>query len=157
MVVFENQLKEVFGRFGQTREALLPCLKVTQERFGCVPREIIGFLSEQLDVAPLDIYGAISFYGMLTTRHTGKYVVRVCASLPCHVNGAPSLLGAVREELGIAPGQTTADGLFTLEAVGCLGLCDKAPAMLVNDVVHGPLTIAQARAILIELKQAEAA
>jgi iron-hydrogenase subunit gamma len=153
----DQQLEKVFDRFGRRREALLPCLKVAQREFGCVPREVISHLSQQLSVAPLDIYGAISFYGMLTTRDQGKYVVRICASLPCHLNRASHIFKAVEDELGILPGETTRDKLFTLEEVGCLGLCDRAPAMLINEQIHGPLTPSQVRVILMDLRAKEKA
>lgn len=154
-MVLEDKFEEVLAEFGEGRQALLPCLKAAQKEYGSVPREVVSFLSERLAVAPLDIYGVISFYGMLSTRDQGKYAVRVCSSLPCHLNRAESLVHVLAEELGIKPGETTADKLFSLDVVGCLGLCDRAPAMLVNDQIHGPLTPSEARALVMELKVRE--
>lgn len=154
-MVLEDKFEEVIAEFGEGRQALLPCLKVAQREYGSVPRPIISFLSERLKVAPLDIYSVISFYGMLSTRNQGKYAVRVCSSLPCHLNHADPLLAALKQELGIGPGETTEDKLFSLDVVGCLGLCDRAPAMLINDQIYGPLTAPQARAVIMELKVRE--
>lgn len=149
-------MQAVLAEYGQAREALLPCLKVLQKEYGCVPREYISYLVDQFDISPLDIYGVISFHGMLTTRNQGKYVVRVCSSLPCHLNEADGLVHALESELGVGFGQTTDDGLFTLEDAGCLGACDRAPAVLINESLHGPLTAAEARALIIEIRAKEA-
>lgn len=154
-MVMEERFEEVFAHFGHSRSALLPCLKTLQDEYGCIPNEAIKLLSEKLNIAPLDIYGVISFYGMITTKNQGKYIVRVCSSLPCHLNSGDDLLEALQEELSIPAGTTTADKLFTLENVGCLGLCDKAPAMLINDSTYGPITSEQAVEVIADLRNKE--
>ena len=154
-MILQDQFEEVFSHFGHSQEALLPALKVAQRNYGCIPREVVQHLSAELSIAPLDIYGVISFYGMLSTRGQGKYAIRVCSSLPCHLNEAEGLLRVIGDVAGLRPGETSPDGLFSLEVVGCLGLCDRAPAMLVNDHVHGPLTTREARSLLLELKERE--
>lgn len=151
-----TRLQAVLAEFGHAREALLPCLKVLQDEFGCVPRDYISYLVDQLHISPLDIYGVISFHGMLTTRNQGKYVVRLCSSLPCHLNEADGLIKALEDELEVPLGQTTRDGLFTLEDAGCLGACDRAPALLINDMLFGPVTPAEARAMILDIRSREA-
>jgi len=90
---------------------------------------------------------------MLTTEEQGKYVIRICDSLPCYLNKSDGVLGIIEKELGIEAGETSADRKFTLEVVPCLGLCDKAPAMMVNDRIYGNLTKQSVKKIIAELKR----
>jgi len=131
----------------------LPCLEVIQETCGHIPQEAITYLRKNLDVPSIDIYGVITFYGMLTTEEQGKYVIRICDSLPCYLNKSDGVLGIIEKELGIEAGETSADRKFTLEVVPCLGLCDKAPAMMVNDRIYGNLTKQSVKKIIAELKR----
>ena len=93
---------------------------------------------------------------MFTWKPKGKYIVRMCQSPPCHVNGAENMLLALQEELGLTVGQTTADGLFTLELSACLGVCEVAPAMQINEVVHGNLTREKIRQVLADYRAGKA-
>ena len=90
---------------------------------------------------------------MLTTRKEGKYLIRMCDSLPCELNAARSILCCVESELGISRGETTPDGLFTLKVVPCLGLCDRAPGMMINQKALGPLTEESVKTILDTLRE----
>jgi hypothetical protein len=94
----------------------------------------------------------LSFYSMYTSKPKGKYVIRVCESPPCHVNGAENMLEALQEELGLAVGETTADGCFTLEKTACLGVCEVAPAMQINEVVVGHLTRDRIKQVLADYR-----
>lgn len=137
---WKEKVDEIIEKQGKTKIALLPCLKIIQEEISYIPEEAINYLRERLDVSSVDIYGTITFYGMLTTQKQGKYVIRMCNSLPCYLNGSQKMIKILEDELGVKNGKTTPDGKFTLELVSCLGLCDKAPAMMVNKEIYGNLS-----------------
>ena len=123
------------------RELLIPLLQEAQERDGFISRDAVNEISEKLDIPPAKVYGVASFYNQFTFSKPGKYVVRVCRGTACHVKGSERVLNALQAELGISPGETTNDGLFSLEVVACLGACGLAPVILVNDKFHGRLTV----------------
>ncbi len=149
---WRTEVDGIIKKSGKLKESLLPCLKAVQETSRCIPQSAISYLRETLDVPAMDIYGVISFYGMLTTREQGKYVIRLCNSLPCFLNGSDTLLSAVERETRIKAGETSLDKKFTLEVVPCLGLCDKAPAMMINDKTYGNLTEKTVREIIAGLE-----
>lgn len=135
----ENFKKDLIRKRKQAG-ALIPLLQSAQESYGYIPEKAIHYISEVVDVPAADIYGVITFYSQFRLKPLGKYVVRVCEGTACHVNGAKSILNILREELGVGVGETTADGLFTLQSVACLGCCSLAPVIMVNDDTHGNLT-----------------
>jgi NADH:ubiquinone oxidoreductase subunit E len=151
--LWKTKVDEVIRGSGKSKGGLLSCLEAIQEASGYIPQDAISYLRENLDVPSVDIYGVITFYGMLTAEKQGNYVIRLCDSLPCHLNKSEQILGLVERELEVGPGETSSDGKFTLETVACLGLCDKAPAMMVNDKVYGNLTEEMTKQILRELKK----
>ena len=151
--VWRTKVDEIMESRGKLKETLLPCLEVIQEACGHIPQEAITYLRENLDVPSIDIYGVITFYGMLTTKEQGKYVIRICDSLPCYLNKSDGVLGVIEKELGIEGGETSIDRKFTLEVVPCLGLCDKAPAMMINDKIYGNLTKQSVKKIIAELNR----
>jgi NADH-quinone oxidoreductase subunit E len=122
------------------RGRLLELLKGEQERFGYIPGEFMARVAQTLGIPIGEVYGVATFYSFLTTKPTGRNVIRVCKSLPCYLKHSKMIIEAIEAEIGIKPGETTADRRFSLELTNCIGACDKAPAMLVNDDVHGELT-----------------
>ncbi|RJQ59756.1 MAG: hypothetical protein C4530_08835 [Desulfobacteraceae bacterium] len=124
------------------RAVLLGSLKEAQRRFGYVPREFMSETARSLGIPVSEVYGVATFYSFLSTRPLGKYVIRICNGVPCamkHADIDQMVIDSVAGEIGIMPGQTTADGKFSLELTGCIGACDAAPAMRINDEVHGRL------------------
>ncbi len=121
-------------------ENLLARLKDAQQEFGYVPEEVMAELARSCGLPVSEIYGMTTFYSFLSTRPLGKYVIRICKSIPCYLKDAEMIIEGVGREIGIAPGQTTSDKKFSLELTNCIGACDMAPAMLVNDQVYGHLT-----------------
>jgi NADH:ubiquinone oxidoreductase subunit E len=115
-------------------------LNKAQLNLHCVSQGVITDAAQSLNLSIGEVYGVATFYSHLSTRPTGEYVIRVCKSLPCYLANAQMILQSLEEQLGIKPGETTSDSLFSLELVNCIGACDQAPAMLVNDEVHGNLT-----------------
>jgi NADH-quinone oxidoreductase subunit E len=128
------------SRSGRERENLLGKLKEVQNEFGHVPREFMAQTARSLGLPIGEVYGVMTFYSFLSTRPLGKYVIRICKSIPCYLKNADMIINSVALETGIRPGQTTADGKFSFELTNCIGACDLAPAMLVNHEVYGPLT-----------------
>ncbi len=128
------------SRSGRERENLLEKLKEVQNEFGHVPREFMAQTARSLGLPIGEVYGVTTFYSFLSTRPLGKYVIRICKSIPCYLKNADMIINSVALETGILPGQTTADGKFSFELTNCIGACDLAPAMLVNHEVYGPLT-----------------
>jgi NADH:ubiquinone oxidoreductase subunit E len=125
---------------GRERENLLGRLKEAQKKFGYVPKEFIAETARSLGLPIGEVYGLTTFYSFLSTRPLGRYVIRICKSIPCYLKNAGMIIDSLAEEIGITPGQTTADGKFSFELTNCIGACDMAPAMLVNHEVYGQLT-----------------
>ena len=119
---------------------LLPILRDVQRETKYLSDEVLIRISDNLDIPLSQVYGVATFYSLFTVKPKGKYVIRVCEDAPCHVVGTPKLYSALEEYLGITAGQTTQDGLFSLEFTSCLGLCGVAPVIMVNEDVYGKLT-----------------
>jgi len=122
------------------REDLVGVLKEAQRKFGYVPEEVMAELAESLHIPINEVYGVASFYSFLSIKPLGKNVIRVCQSLPCYLKNCQIIIEAVEKELGIKPGETTADGRFSFQLTNCIGLCDRAPAMMINNDAHVDLT-----------------
>ncbi len=110
--------------------------------------DVVNVIAREMGMHPTEVYNYVTFYAMLSTRPHGRYTIRMCKSAPCHVNGAAAVLRAVEEQLGIRVGETTEDGRFTIEQCPCLGLCDVAPAIMINKRVYGNLTPESVRDVI---------
>jgi NADH-quinone oxidoreductase E subunit len=122
------------------RSQLLPSLKSEQEKKGYIDRQAMAGVAGQVNVPLNEAYGVATFYAFLPVAPVGKNIVRVCRCLPCELKDGQAIIEGIEKKLGIAPGQVTADGKFSLELVSCIGACDQAPAMLINDKLYGNLT-----------------
>jgi NADH:ubiquinone oxidoreductase subunit E len=118
----------------------LVLLERTRDVYGYIPDHALTSLADELGIPVVDVYAAATFYRALPLKPTGKHVIKVCKSVPCYLKHNQLVIDAVQRELGIAPGQTSQDGLFSLELVNCIGACDEAPAMMIDDDVFGDLT-----------------
>jgi NADH-quinone oxidoreductase F subunit len=152
----QERLQAVIDGYRATPGNLMPVLQEAQEIMGFLPVSMQNTIAAELKVPGSDIFGTMSFYSMFTWEPKGKYVIRMCESPPCHVNGSDNMLVALQEELGVKVGETTADGLFTLELSACLGVCEVAPAMQINEVVHGNLTREKIRQVLADYRAGKA-
>jgi NADH:ubiquinone oxidoreductase subunit E len=130
------------------RDRLLDLLKSRQKTAGSLSEQSLTQIARDLNIPLSEIYGVASFYAFLSTKPQGKNVIRVCKSLPCYLKSAPMIVAAVEQGIGIKPGQTTPDGQFSFELTNCIGACDQAPAMLINDTLHGNLTPVKIAGIL---------
>ena len=130
------------------RSRLLAVLNEEQARSGQVSKEFIERTAAVFDLTIGDVYGVATFYHMLSTKPLGRHVIRVCKSLPCHLKNSAEVIDAVQAELGIQPGETTADGRFSLVLTNCIGACDHAPAMLLDQEIIGDLTPEKIKRVL---------
>ena len=130
------------------REKLLGLLEATQRVDGFLSEQAMSKIAENLDTSLSEVYGVATFYSFLSTKPKGTNVIRVCKSIPCSLKHSPMIIDSVAEQLGIRPGETTADGRFFFELTNCIGACDEAPAMLVNDKVYANLTPAKITDVL---------
>jgi NADH-quinone oxidoreductase subunit E len=145
------------GRFAQEdpakRAMLLTALYVAQEQHGWLTPEAVERVADRLGMGPGEVYEAASFYSMYRFKPVGRHVIQVCEGLSCHLaGGAESLLGYLQSTLRIKAGETTRDGMFSLQSVQCLAACGSSPAMRVNDTLYENLTTDQVDMILQELR-----
>ena len=119
---------------------MLVLLEKAQDKHGYLSRELLAELAESLGLSVSDVYGVASFYSFLLTKPLGRNVIRVCKSLPCYLKNSQIVTDYIEKEIGIRPGGTTADGRFSFELTNCIGACDRAPAMMINQDVYGDLT-----------------
>lgn len=137
---FDGQLAPVFERFAPKEEYLIPLLQAVQEELGYLPSEAIERVSFFLKVPISNVYGVVTFYTQFYLTPQGKHKIKICQGTACHVRGAKELTQAVRNKLGVGPGETTADGEVSVERVACIGSCALAPAVVGDGKIHGPMT-----------------
>ena len=130
------------------RNELLNRIKDEQEKSGYVSEGAMAAMAETCGVSVGEVYGVTTFYSFVSTKPLGRHVVRICKSVPCYFQNGEGLAASIEKELGIGPGRTTSDGRFTFELTNCIGACDQAPAMLVDDEVYGDLTPLKIKEIL---------
>lgn len=135
------------------RSCLLTALYIAQEQEGYLTPEALKRVAERLDVPEAEVYSTASFYTLFRTEPVGQYVIQVCTGLSCYlVGGAERLVDYLEQKLGVKPGETTPDGLFTLQTVQCLASCGTAPAMRVNDELYENLTAEKVDVLIDQLK-----
>jgi NADH-quinone oxidoreductase E subunit len=132
--------------------ALVPVLVLAQKEFGYLSPEVITYVSDLMRLPRARIYGTATFYSMLNLEPLGKHHIQLCRTLPCALRGSERILGHLETRLGIKPGETTADGRFTLSEVECLASCGTAPMMQIDDDYHENLTEDKIDRLLSELK-----
>ena len=134
----------------EDRQDLLLLLKEAQRRFGYLSDQYMWELAESLGISASEVYGVATFYSFLATRPQGRNVIRACKSLPCCLNNSHLIISFIEDVIGIGAGETTPDGRFSFELVNCIGACDNAPAILVNNDLHTGLTPQKISQILKE-------
>lgn len=136
------------------RGRLLTALYIAQEQQGYLTPEVVERIAERLNVSETEVFSTASFYTLFRTEPAGRYVLQVCTGLSCYlVGGAERLLDYLERKLGIEAGETTPDGMFTLETVQCLASCGTAPAMRVNDELHENLTTDKVDTLIDQLRE----
>jgi NADH-quinone oxidoreductase subunit E len=155
----ENKLKEVqriisFYPEGKQRSAIIPVLHLAQQEFGgWLDVPVMDYVAGLLDMTPIEVYEVATFYSMYNLRPVGRYLFEVCQTGPCMINGSDDIIEYIGEKLGIKPGQTSSDGLFTLKTVECLGACGYAPMMQLGKTFREHLTKEKVDAIIEECRQ----
>jgi NADH-quinone oxidoreductase subunit E len=132
------------------RENLLALLRDEQKKAGYISEQFIERIAQSMALSIGEVYGVATFYHFLSNRPLGRNIIQVCKSLPCYLKNSQVIIDTIQVELGIAPGQTTTDGRFSLQLTNCIGACDQAPAMLLNNDLHGNLTPTRILEILQE-------
>ena len=148
------QIRAYIPRYPSKQAVTLPALHLVQDALRCVPREAIREIANLLDLAPAEVYDTMTFYGFFREedRKLGNTRLWVCRSLACNLRGADDLLVHFCEKLGVPPGGTTADGKITLEFAECIGACEGAPCVLVNDEHRLDITPEKAEQLISEIR-----
>ena len=149
-------VKEIIGRYpdGKQKSALLPLLHMAQdENGGWLSAEAMDYVAGLLQIKPIEVYEVATFYSMYNLKPVGKYVFEVCQTGPCMLNGSDQIIDYIREKLNIGIGETTADGLFTLKVVECLGACGYAPLMQLGKIYKEHLTKEKVDRIIAECRE----
>lgn len=148
----DADLEKLLNKYGKGTDALMPIMQEMNYKYGNLSEYIIMQIATAFDISATEIYGTATFYHFLRTSPVGKYIISVSNCIPCEMKGSKKIVKVLKNELGIDIGQTTADGNFTLEEVSCIGLCDQAPAMLINEKAYTNLTPEKVIEILKEYR-----
>ena len=150
------QINAICDRYQDTATPLIMILSDIQNEYGYVPPEVQELVSKRTGISVAKIYGVVTFYSFFSLVPNGKYVIGCCLGTACYVKGAQTIIDKFSELLGIQPGETTEDGLFTLDALRCIGACGIAPAVSINGKVYPKVTVDQVAALVDEYRAREA-
>lgn len=134
--------------YADTPGSLIAILQATQEAYGYLPMDVMEHIAQRTNTPIATIVGVATFYAQFRLEPVGKNLIMLCQGTACHVNGSELISKAITDELGIEDGQTTGDGLFSLEHVACLGCCSLSPVMMINGQTYGRLTPDKARKVI---------
>lgn len=164
MIKFSDEklakVKELITHYpeGKQKSAILPVLHIAQESFGgWLSPEVMDYVASLLSIEPIEVYEVATFYSMYNLKPMGKYMFEVCQTGPCMLKGCDDIIEYIKQKLGIEVGETTADGLFTLKTVECLGACGYAPMMQLGKNFREHLTKEKVDAIIEECRKTAAA
>ena len=150
------RVHEIIKECGSSESSLIPILQKVQEEYRYLPEEILACIATELDLSPAHVCGVATFYAQFSLEPKGKHLVRVCDGTACHVRENRSLIEAIKRKLKLPTGTTTTPDLrYTLEIVNCIGACALAPALVIDDEVHGQMTGDKAVRLLSELDRRE--
>lgn len=140
--------EKLVAEYMDNREATIALLQDVQKHYGYLPRPVLEFIGERLELPHTQLFALATFYRAFSLQPRGRHLINVCTGTTCHVRGAPNLLDALERELGCCAGQTTKDGRFTIETVNCVGACALAPVVVIDEEAHGRLTQAKLKKLL---------
>lgn len=147
-----KKLTEILARYPTKMAACIPTLHLCQEQNGWISEDVIAWVANRLDLSPAHVKGVVTFYTLFNQKPVGKHQLWVCRTLPCALRGSDQILEHCEKKLGIKPGETTEDGLFTLRTAECLASCGTAPMMQIDKEYHENLTTESVDTILDQLK-----
>lgn len=147
---------EILDHYKRSPSNLIPILHAVQNEYRYLPEDVMNFVATSLDIPVTKVFGVATFYGHFALQPKGKYIIKICDGTACHVKGSMKLYDAIQKRLGLSEDKkTTTDMLFTLETVSCLGACGLAPAVVVNEDVHGQVTPVNAVSIVEDIMKKE--
>lgn len=150
-----NQIKEICSRYKNEPSPLMVVLADVQKEYGYIPLEVQEVISGELNIPVSDIYGVVTFYSFFSLKPKGRYVIGVCIGTACYVKGGQNVLDKFSELLKIKIGQTSEDGLFTLDGLRCIGACGIAPAISINGKVYPKVKLSDVETIIAEYRNKE--
>ncbi len=136
-----KKINEICDRYVNEKTPLMMILSDIQKEYGYIPLEVQEIVSSRTGISVAEIYGVVTFYSFFSLKPKGKYVIGCCLGTACYVKGAQQIIDKFSEIIGIKPGETSKDGLFTLDALRCIGACGIAPAVTINGKVYPKLTV----------------
>lgn len=148
----KDRFQEKLSSYSGEKGMLIPLLQAAQEDYGYIPASTIDQIHQVVGIPAAEIYGVITFYSQFRLKPLGKYLIKLCDGTACHVNGSERITSAVEDVLQFGGGDTTADGIFTLQKVACLGCCSLSPVIMINDETFGRLTPKKVQLLLKEYK-----
>ncbi len=148
-----KQINEIIERYRDERTPLMMILSDIQKEYGYIPLEVQEIVSEKTGISVAEIYGVVTFYSFFSLKPKGQFVIGCCLGTACYVKGAQQIIDKFSEILGINPGETTEDGLFTIDALRCIGACGIAPAVSINGKVYPKVGVNDVPNIVMEYKK----
>ena len=148
-----KQIIEICDRHANDKTPLMMILSDIQKEYGYVPIEVQELVSEKTGISVAEIYGVVTFYSFFSLKPKGKYVIGCCLGTACYVKGAQQVIDEFCEILGIDPGETTDDGMFTIDALRCIGACGIAPAVTINGTVYPKMQVNQVQDVIDEYRR----
>jgi len=145
----------VIGKYKGRKGNLIPLLQQTQDLYGFIPREAFYKIHRETGLTLNELYGVATFYAQFRLKPAGKHIIKMCHGTACHVQQVTAITDELIDTLGVKDGETTSDGLFTIETVACLGCCSLAPVMMIGDETFGKLTPKEAVKIIREVRRSE--
>lgn len=152
MTINLHKTSKLIKKKKKKKGSLIPLLQEIQKIFGYIPNEAVELISKELSIAPVHIYGVLSFYSQFYTSPRGKYIIKICQGTACHIMGGREIFDYISNKLSIGEGGTTEDGTFSLERVFCLGCCGIAPVVMVNDEFFGKCDLQKIDNILTKFR-----
>lgn len=146
------KIKEICDRYADEPTPLMMILSDIQKEYGYIPLEVQEIVSAKTGISVAEIYGVVTFYSFFSLQPKGKYIIGCCLGTACYVKGAQQVIDKFSELLGIGVGETTPDGLFTIDALRCIGACALAPAVTINGKIYPRVTVKDVEKIIAEYK-----
>ena len=147
-----NQIKEICARHKGENTPLMMILSDIQKEYGYIPLEVQEIVSKETGISVAEIYGVVTFYSFFSLKPKGKFVIGCCLGTACYVKGAQQIIDKFQEILKIKPGETTDDGMFTLDALRCIGACSISPAVNINGTVYPKMTVDKVQGLVDDYK-----
>ena len=149
------QISAICDRYSQEKTPLIMILSDIQKEYGYIPLEVQELVSQKTGISVAEIYGVVTFYSFFSLKPTGKYVIGCCLGTACYVKGAQAIIDQFSSILGIKPGETTDDGLFTIDALRCIGACAAAPAVSINGKIYAHMKVNDVADLIAEYRGME--